>query len=126
MATLAQIAQKFEHFLEVYRRPDGSRWGGQDLHNTTGAVVTRSYVSNLRKGRIENPGFEKLKAIAQAMNFPPEVEFEESVGARPTGTRSRSGSAVRRLDRRRPHKRGLAPPRPDGPDARKVSVIDSY
>jgi transcriptional regulator with XRE-family HTH domain len=74
---LVQIAQKFEHFLDAYRRPDGSRWGGQDLHDATGGVVTRSYVSNLRKGRIENPGFEKLRAIAKAMNFPPELWFED-------------------------------------------------
>ncbi len=53
-------------------------------------MVKRSYVSNLRKGRIENPGFEKLKAIAQAMNFPPELWFEdvedlgEASGTRPT------------------------------------------
>jgi transcriptional regulator with XRE-family HTH domain len=40
-------------------------------------VVTRSYVSTLRKGRIENPGFEKLRAIAKAMNFPPELWFED-------------------------------------------------
>ncbi len=52
---MVQIADKFEHFLEVYRRPDGSRWGGQDLHHATGGVVTRSYVSKLRKGRIVNP-----------------------------------------------------------------------
>jgi transcriptional regulator with XRE-family HTH domain len=39
--------------------------------------VTRSYVSNLRKGRIENPGFEKLRAIAKAMNLPPELCFED-------------------------------------------------
>jgi transcriptional regulator with XRE-family HTH domain len=39
--------------------------------------VSRSYVSNLRKGRIENPGFEKLRAIAKAMNFPPELWFED-------------------------------------------------
>jgi hypothetical protein len=77
---VVQIAQKFEHFLEVYRRPDGSRWGGQDLHQATSDVVTRSYVSNLRKVRIENPGFEKLRAITEAMDFAPEVEFEESVG----------------------------------------------
>ena len=25
--SMAQIAQKFERFLETYRRPDGSRWG---------------------------------------------------------------------------------------------------
>jgi len=31
----------------------------------------------LRKGRVENPGFEKLRAIAKAMNFPPELWFED-------------------------------------------------
>ena len=43
----------------------------------TGGVVTRSHVSNLRKGKIENPGFEKLQAIAKVMNFPPELWFED-------------------------------------------------
>ncbi len=87
---MAQIAQKFERFLETYRRPDGSRWGGQDLHNATGGVVTRSYASNLRKDRIENPGFEKLRAIAKVMNVPPELWFEDVedlqgvAGARPS------------------------------------------
>src|SRR5215218_8257195 len=74
---MVQIAQKFERFLETCRRPDGSRWGGQDLHDATGGVVTRFYVTSLRKGRIENPGYEKLKAIAKAMNFPPELWFED-------------------------------------------------
>ena len=74
---MVHIAQKFERFLETYRRPDGSRWGGQDLHDATGGVVTRSYVTALRKGRIENPGFEKLKAIAKAMDFPPELWFKD-------------------------------------------------
>jgi transcriptional regulator with XRE-family HTH domain len=76
-AAVVQIANKFERFLEVYCRPDGSRWGGQDLNDATEGVVTRSYVSNLRKGRIENPGFEKLRAIAKAMNLPPELWFED-------------------------------------------------
>ncbi len=74
---LVHIAQKFEYFLQTYRRPDGSKWGGQDLHDATGGVVTRSYVTSLRKGRIENPGFEKLRAIAKAMGFPPELWFED-------------------------------------------------
>jgi transcriptional regulator with XRE-family HTH domain len=77
---LVRIAQRFEHFLKTYRRPDGGRWGGQDLHDATGGVVTRSYVASLRKGRIENPGYEKLRAIAKAMGFPPELWFEEGVG----------------------------------------------
>ena len=74
---VTQIGQKFESLLKVYRRPDGSMWGGQELAEATGGVVTRSYVTALRKGRIENPGFEKLKAIAKAMNFSPELWFED-------------------------------------------------
>jgi transcriptional regulator with XRE-family HTH domain len=42
--------------------------------------VTRSYVTNLRKGRIDNPGYAKLAAMAKAMGFPPEVWFEDSLG----------------------------------------------
>jgi transcriptional regulator with XRE-family HTH domain len=74
------IAQKFEALLEMYRRSDGSRWSGQEIDEATGGIVTRSYITNLRKGRIESPGFEKLKAIAKVMDFPPELWFEESPG----------------------------------------------
>ena len=74
------VAQKFETLLERYRRPDGRRWRGQEIDEATGGVVTRSYVTNLRKGRIENPGYEKMRAIAKAMGFAPEVWFEESLG----------------------------------------------
>lgn len=70
-----KIAQKFERFLEEYRRTDGRKWGGQELEEATGGAVTRSYVSALRKGKIANPGYEKLLAIARAMGFPPELWF---------------------------------------------------
>jgi transcriptional regulator with XRE-family HTH domain len=75
------IAKKFEHLLDVYRRPDGRPWTGQEIDEATGGVVTRSYVTNLRKGRIENPGYEKLRAIARALGFPPELWFEENIDA---------------------------------------------
>jgi transcriptional regulator with XRE-family HTH domain len=74
------IAQKFEHLLDTYRRPDGHRWTGQQIDEATGRVVTRSYITNLRKGRIDNPGYEKMKAIAKAMGFPVEVWFEDGLG----------------------------------------------
>ena len=74
------IAQKFERLLDIYRRPDGHRWTGQQLDEATGGIVSRSYVTNLRKGRIENPGYEKMRAIAKAMGFAPEVWFEEGLG----------------------------------------------
>ena len=74
------IAQKFEALLEIYRRPDGRKWSGQEIDEATGGVVSRSYVTNLRKGRIENPGYEKMRAIAKAMGFAPEVWFEDGLG----------------------------------------------
>jgi hypothetical protein len=84
------VAQRFELFLETYRRPDGQRWTGQQLDEATDGVVTRSYVTNLRKGRIENPGYEKMGALAKVMGFPPEAWFGDSIGdgalsARPEG-----------------------------------------
>lgn len=75
-----RMSQKFESLRDRYRRPDGTRWNGQQLQDATGGVVTRSYVSMMRKGKIENPGFDKLRAIAKAMGFPPESWFEESDG----------------------------------------------
>jgi len=66
--------------LEMYRHPDGRKWSGQEIDEATGGVVTRSYVTNLRKGRIENPGYEKLAAMAKAMGFPPDVWFEDGLG----------------------------------------------
>src|SRR5215212_6072183 len=74
------IAQKFEALLTIYRRPDGRKWSGQEIDEATGGVVTRSYITNLRKGRIENPGYEKMRAIAKAIGFAPEVWFEDGLG----------------------------------------------
>jgi hypothetical protein len=78
---LLHVAQRFELLLNTYRRPDGSRWTGQKLDEATGGVVTRSYFTNLRKGRIENPGYEKMLAIARAMSFAPALWFEDAPGS---------------------------------------------
>jgi len=76
---MAHVARKFERFLEIYCPPDGGRWTGAKLARATGGVVHRSYVTNLRKGRIASPGYEKLAAIAKAMGFPPKAWFEEGL-----------------------------------------------
>jgi hypothetical protein len=52
--------------LEIYRRSDGRKWSGQEIDEPTGCVVICFYATNLRKGRIENPGYEKMRAIADA------------------------------------------------------------
>lgn len=69
------VSERFARLLALYRRPDGSEWGGQDLEDATDGAVTRSYVSNLKSGRIENPGLAKLEAIAGAIGFPPALWF---------------------------------------------------
>src|ERR671913_737946 len=93
------IVQKFEALLEMYRRPDGRKWSGQEIDEATGGVVTRSYVTNLRKGRIENPGYEKLAAMAKAMGFAPEVWFEDGLGeGRSVGQAEQSRGVAGRLE----------------------------
>jgi transcriptional regulator with XRE-family HTH domain len=69
------VSERFAWLLVLYRMPDGSEWGGQDLETATGGAVKRSYVTNLRKGRIGSPGLDKLEAIAEAMGFPPQLWF---------------------------------------------------
>jgi len=76
---ILHVSQRFERFLDTYRRPDGQRWGGAQLGKATGGIVTRSYVTNLRKGRIESPGYAKMRAIAKVMGFSPEMWFEEDL-----------------------------------------------
>ena len=83
----------------MYRRPDGRRWSGQEIDEATGGDVTRSYITNLRKGRIENPGYEKMRAIAKAMGFAPEVWFEEGLGeGRSIGPSEESPGVAGRLE----------------------------
>jgi transcriptional regulator with XRE-family HTH domain len=93
-----QIGRRFELLLDTYRHPDGRRWSGKEIDDATSGVVSRSYVTNLRKGRIESPGYEKLRAIAKAMGFPPELWFEDAVenledvpGIRPSWFEDRDG-----------------------------------
>lgn len=69
------VSERFRRLLALYRKADGQEWGGQDLENATGGIVSRSYVANIKKGRIESPGLAKLEAIAEAMGFPPELWF---------------------------------------------------
>lgn len=76
------MSEKFERLLDAYRHSDGRRWSGAELAKATDGVVHRSYVTNLLKGRIESPGYDKMRAIAKAMDFPPALWFEEDLADR--------------------------------------------
>jgi transcriptional regulator with XRE-family HTH domain len=61
--------------------------------------VSRSYITNLRKGRIENPGYAKLAATAKAIGFAPEVWFEDGLGeGRSIGETEESRGVAGRLE----------------------------
>ena len=97
---MSHVAPKFERLLEAYRREDGGKWSGIELERATGGVLTRSYVTNLRKGRIENPGMDKLAALAKAMGFPPALWFEEELtGADGRGAAGASEGLAGRIER---------------------------
>ena len=97
---MSHVALKFERLLEAYPREGGGKWSGIELERATGGVITRSYVTNLRKGRIENPGMDKLAALARAMGFPPALWFEEGLpGADRRGTAGPPAGLAGRVER---------------------------
>ena len=71
-------ANRFENIRDRYRRDDGTRWGGAALERATGGKVSRSYVSKLRAGRVEEPSFEKIHALSIAMGVPLEEWVQNS------------------------------------------------
>ena len=52
-------------------------WSGPKMEQATGGVVNSAYFSNLLSGRINQPGLDKLKAIAEAMGFPAQLWLED-------------------------------------------------
>lgn len=71
MASPGEVwARKFSTFLDRYPRADGKRWRGVDFDRETNGYINGSYVTALSKGRIEEPGLNKLRRISEAMGFP--------------------------------------------------------
>lgn len=72
-----KYAELFRKLLEAYPLEDGSLWSGPKMEQATGGVVNSAYFSNLLSGRINQPGLDKLKAIAEAMGFPAQLWLED-------------------------------------------------
>lgn len=71
------LREKFELLLELYRKEDGTKWTGADFHRATEGYLNRGYISNFRKGRIDQPRHDKLQTIAGLMDFDPQLWFQE-------------------------------------------------
>lgn len=72
-----KYAELFRKLLEAYPLEDGTQWSGPRMEQATGGVVNSAYFSNLLNGRINQPGLDKLKAIAEAMGFPAQLWLED-------------------------------------------------
>lgn len=68
---------RFEQLRDKYRRDDGSKWSGAAIERASNGEINGRYVSELRRGKIDDPGVNKLLAISRAMGFPPWEWFED-------------------------------------------------
>lgn len=67
----------FRKLLEAYPLGDGTKWTGPKMEQATEGLVNSAYFSNLLGGRINQPGLDKLKAIADVMGFPAQLWLED-------------------------------------------------
>ena len=71
-------AERFKKMLRLYPHPSSGRpWRGKDFEAATNGYVVGSYITALRKGRIDNPGVQKLKKISEVMGAPFELWLED-------------------------------------------------
>ncbi len=80
----SDFGEKFIRLTEIYRKPDGSKWSDADIEEATGRFVKAPYLSNLKAGRIKQPGLERLRAIARVMGFPPELWLQSQDAWKPS------------------------------------------
>jgi hypothetical protein len=112
VVNVMHVSPKCERFIDAHTYRDGSRWTGQQLDVATVRVVTRSHVTNLRKDRLENPGFERQYGWWSPI--PSTTTGAEPVGPKFAQKRVDNHSHVRpfwkrfecRERRPRPHRRG--------------------
>lgn len=69
--------EKFEQLRNKHRRDDGSKWSGAAIERAAHGEINGRYISELRRGKIQDPGVNKLLAISRAMGFDPREWFEE-------------------------------------------------
>ena len=72
-----EFGKQFDRLLDAYRKADGSRWQLKEIEDATNGFVKGGYLTNLKKGRIGQPGFDRLRAVAHVMDFPVQRWFDE-------------------------------------------------
>ena len=73
----ARFGAKFARLLDIYRKPDGSRWSLKEIEDYTGGFVTGRYLTNLKAGRIQQPGLDRMREIARVLGFPVQLWLQD-------------------------------------------------
>lgn len=68
--------KRFLELREKYRRLGKSKWSFAEIERATNGFVRANYLTGLVHGRIQQPGTDRLQAIAQIMGFPYELWFQ--------------------------------------------------
>lgn len=73
VAWAAAWARTFDAVLELYHRPDGGLWTGEEVERTAEGRVEAAYFDALLHGRVYAPSEDRLEAIAKAIGLPAEL-----------------------------------------------------
>lgn len=68
-----EVARRHRLLVERFPRADGDPWRGTEVDAASGGLCTGSYFSALGKGKLRQPGFPQLSAIADVLGFPVEL-----------------------------------------------------
>lgn len=71
------FGKKLARLLEIYRKPDGSKFRLKEIEDATEGFVSGRYLTNLKADRIRQPGHDRLAAIARVMGFPKELWVQD-------------------------------------------------
>lgn len=61
--------RRFERLRDKYRRDDGSKWTGAAIERATDGEVGSHYVSDLLRGKNQDPSINKIHAISKTMGI---------------------------------------------------------
>lgn len=70
-----QFADKLNHLFASRTRPDGTEYTHEEVHQATG--ITVGYISKLRTGKTENPGYKVIRALSTFFQVSPSYFFDE-------------------------------------------------
>lgn len=68
------FAEKLNYLFQTVTKPDGNEYTHEEVYQTT--AITVGYISKLRTGKVESPGYRVIQALATFFHVSPAYFFE--------------------------------------------------